>query len=100
MQSHYNTQTKRDHITLSSRIENNKLNFNKISGIMRIIFNDQVTKKNLLSFITPIIIKNDLKVERLMRRHKKMILCWICENMHLFPNLTELVKEKWPVECL
>ena len=80
------------------RIQKNQAYYMKLTKALELILNGKATKKNLLAYILPTMNKHNLKVERMMRRSKQIIYCWICEHISLFPDLQSIVTCTWPYE--
>ena len=93
-------QTDRDLRAISQRMKTHEREIMKLKKILKLMMNGNVSKTKLLNFITPVIEENNMRVDRLMRRHKNAIYCWICENIKLFKDLQNIICVEWPCETL
>lgn len=91
-----NVKTERE--IVEERIKKNGIYYVKLVKALDFLLKGRTTKKQLLSYILPTIKKNNLKIERLMRRNKQIIYCWICENINFFPDLKSIITATWPYE--
>lgn len=84
--------------TIEERVRKNGLMYEKLVKVVSFLLHGKTTKQELLKYLIPVINKNKLKVERLMRRNKKIIYCWMCEHIDLFPEFKKMITCTWPYE--
>ena len=80
------------------RVKKNGLMYEKLVKVVNFLLQGKTSKQELLKYLIPVIVKNKLPVERLMRRSKKIIYCWICEHIDLFPEFKRMITSTWPYE--
>lgn len=90
--------TKNERNTIEERVRKNGIMYEKLVKVVDFLLHGKTNKQELLKYLIPVIIKNKLKVERLMRRNKKIIYCWMCEHIDLFPMLKKMITCTWPYE--
>ena len=80
------------------RVKKNGVLYKKVVLVIDFLMKGSAKKSDLLDIIIPKIKENKMHVDRILRRNKQAIYCWICENIHLFPHIESLVNVQWPFE--
>ena len=91
-------QTIKDRRLVSERIRKNEKYYYRMEHALNVILNGKTRKNDLLAYAKEIIQKNNLRLERLMKRSKPVLICWFCEHMDLIPLLKELILKQEMVE--
>ena len=82
------------------RVMKNGLLYKKVVLVVDFLLKGSTNKSDLLKLVIPVIREHGMHVERVLRRNKQAIYCWICENIHLFPDIESMVQIQWPFESI
>lgn len=85
----------KDYNDILKRVKSNGIKIDFVSEYIDRIMGEHVTSAQLLSFALSIADRYEVKVDRLAKRNRNALLCWIAENWNIVhPNIKDIKLEK------
>lgn len=85
----------KDYMAIIKRVRRNGIKVDYVSAYIDRIMGEHVTGAQLIAFATSIADKYNVKVDRLAKRNRNALLCWIAENWNIVqPNINDIKLEK------
>ena len=83
---------------IQERVIKNGNTYLKLVKLLGYLLNDKTKKTDILELVLPKIEEKGLHLERVARRNKQALYCWICEHIEIFPDLESIIHAEWPFE--
>lgn len=81
----FSRQTQLDQAMTFKRVKKNESLLPEVVNQLEAILGKSPKKKTLLKFANSLSMVTHISLDRLAKRSRDCLLCWFCENWHLFP---------------